>query len=177
MSKVTENGIRNFFLEMENHQISAQEFFNPFMLESLERNFGLAKVIIMYFDTHGKFLSWTDKNGGVSDEENHPYREFLVEDIVRHKVYEDGVRDHLTYFDIEPRLYRASELIKDYDSSAYADFLESCFQAHYSLTMAFGINAYIQLVFLRDKSEGDFTLMPDCKRSNFFFVITLVIFE
>lgn len=158
MSKVTENGIRNFFLEMENHQISAQEFFNPFMLESLERNFGLAKVIIMYFDTHGKFLSWTDKNGGVSDEENHPYREFLVEDTVRHKVYEDGVRDHLTYFDIEPRLYRASELIKDYDSSAYADFLESCFQAHYSLTMAFGINAYIQLVFLRDKSEGDFTV-------------------
>ena len=157
MSNVTKSGIRNFFLEMENHQISAQEFFNPFMLESLEKNFGLSKVIIMYFDTRGKFLSWTDKSGGVSDEENHPYRRFASEDTVRYKVYEDGVSDHLTYFDIEPRLYKASDIISGYENSPHAAFLEKYFSAHYSLTMAFGINAYIQLIFLRDRSEGDFT--------------------
>lgn len=184
MGKVTEKGIRDFFLEMENHQISAQEFFNPFMLESLERHFGLSKVIIMYFDTHGKFLSWTDKlegniantNGSSkkgmdgsglpeihvdrseeTEETEHPYKCFEPEDIVRQRIYEEAVNDHLTYFDIEPRLYRGTDIIKNYDTSAHSAFLENNFKAHYSLTMAFGINAYIQLVFFRDKAEGDFT--------------------
>lgn len=206
MDKVTDKGIRNFFLEMENHQISAQEFFNPFMLESLERNFGLSKVVIMYFDTVGKFLSWTDKiegniskqSGGIisasdisglnadkrtdetrfgpadipdsegtalrtvegrlpEDGERHPYQDFEPEDIVRQKIYEDAVNDHLTYFDIEPRLYRGTDIVLDYENSAHAGFLEKYFRAHYSLTMAFGINAYIQLVFLRDKEEGNFS--------------------
>ncbi|WP_036611134.1 response regulator transcription factor [Oribacterium sp. P6A1] len=184
MGKATEKGIRNFFLEMENHQISAQEFFNPFMLESLERNFGLSKVIIMYFDTVGRFLSWTDKvegnisnindgshktkdlsgsfltpgdNQSITDETDHPYMYFESEDIVRQKIYEEAVNDHLTYFDIEPRLYRGTDIVKDYGNSSHAAFLKKNFSAHYSLTMAFGINAYIQLVFLRDKAEGDFS--------------------
>ena len=151
------DGQKNFFLEMENHQISAQEFFSPFMLEALERNFGLNNVNIVYFDTHGKFLSWTDKTGGAQEAETHPYRDFVPEDIVRRNIYDDAVSDHLTYFDIEPRIYRATDIVTDYEESAYVDFLEKYLNAHYSLTMAFGINAYIQLVFLREESEGDFS--------------------
>lgn len=150
-------GQKDFFIDMEEHQTTSNEFFNPFMLDSLERNFGLSRVMIMYFDTHGRFLSWVDKNGRAAEGEDHPYNTFFANDIVRYKVYEDAVRDHLTYFDIKPRLYRASDIVVDYENSSLVSFLESQFGAHYSLTMAFGINAYIQVVFLRDSSEGDFS--------------------
>ena len=151
------NGQKNFFLEMENHQISAQEFFCPFMLEALERNFGLDKVIIMYFDTHGHFLSMTDKDGQLNDDEGHLYLEHMDQDKVRKLIYDSAVSDHLTYFDTDPRLYRATDILSDYENSGYTGFLEKCFKAHYSLTMAFGINAYIQLLFLRSAEDGDFT--------------------
>ncbi|ETP72529.1 response regulator (CheY-like receiver domain and HTH DNA-binding domain-containing protein) [Lachnospiraceae bacterium JC7] len=182
MSNSYDSGQKNFFMDMEQHQTGSQEFFNPFMLESLERNFGLSKVMIMYFDTHGKFLSQTEKiegnisninrgsrlDGSMQDKsaaygdkdiegDSHPYRYFEPEDIVRQKIYEDAVNDHLTYFDIEPRLYRGTDIVLDYKNSAHVGFLEKYFGAHYSLTMAFGINAYIQLVFLRDEAEGDFS--------------------
>jgi DNA-binding CsgD family transcriptional regulator len=149
----------NFFSEMLEHQISAREFFSCVLLDSLDRNFGFKNILISYFNTHGKFLSWTNQKGILVDYEEHAYREFIDNDIIRHMVYQDAVRDHLTYFNVIPRLYRSTDLINpvDYDHSAYVRFLEENFYAHYSVTMAFGINAYIQVSFFKCLEKGDFT--------------------
>lgn len=157
--KYENTGQMNFFSEMSEHQISAREFFGNVLLNSLDRNFGLKKVLISYFDTQGKFLSWINRDGILLDCEEHPYRNFLVNDVVRNKVYQDAVRDHLTYFNVAPRLYKSTDLITpvDYGHSAYVRFLEENFQAHYSVTMAFGINAYIQVAFFKGLEKGDFT--------------------
>lgn len=152
-------GQTNFFSEMSEYQITAQEFFSTVLLDSMYRNFGLRKAVICYFDTQGQFLSWTTWEGIMADCEEHPYRKFAAVDAVRNLVYREAVRDHLTYFDVEPRLYRATDIIgkEHYDIGAHVRFLEQNFRAHYSVTLAFGINAYIQVTFLKDTEEGDFT--------------------
>jgi DNA-binding CsgD family transcriptional regulator len=149
----------NFISEMSEHQISTREFFGNVLLDSLNRNFGLEKVLISFFDTHGKFLSWVNWNGIMADCEEHPYRKFIANDVVRHIVYQDAVHNHLTYFNVIPRLYKSTDIIKyiDYDQSVYVRFLEENFNAHYSVTMAFGINAYIQVIFFKSMEKGDFT--------------------
>lgn len=152
-------GQMNFFSEMSERQITTCEFFSNVLLDSLERNFALKDVLISYFDTHGKFLSWINHNGILLDYEEHPYRKFIDNDVIRHIVYHDAVRDHLTYFNVTPRLYKSTDIINsvDYDHSAYVRFIEENFNAHYSVTMAFGINAYIQLIFFKSLEQGDFT--------------------
>lgn len=152
-------GQANFFLEMSEYQITAREFFSSILLDSLDRNFGLRKVLISYFDTHGRFLAWTDENGLAADGESHPYRKLAREDTVREQIYQAAVRDKLTYFNVTPRLYRSSDLIpaSQYEDSAYVRFMETHFQAHYSATLAFGINAYIQITVFKSREEGDFT--------------------
>ena len=52
-----EDGRLRFFSELSEHQISADEFFNVVLLDSLARNFGLQNVLISYFDPQGRFLS------------------------------------------------------------------------------------------------------------------------
>lgn len=148
-----------FFSEISERQISAQEFFSSVLLDSLNKNLGYENVVISYFDTKGRFLSWINRNGIMIDGEDHPYRAFAGNDIIRHKIYQDAVADKLTYFNVTPRLYQATDMISsiDYDCSPYVCFLEQNFQAHYSVTMAFGINAYIQVAFLKDQGSGDFT--------------------
>ncbi|MCI1799243.1 response regulator transcription factor [Clostridium sp.] len=152
-------GQMNFLLEISERQISAREFFSNVLLDSLDRNFGLGKVLMLFFDTHGKFLSWINSNGILVDCKEHPYRKFIANDIIRHIVYEDAVRDHLTYFNVISRLYKSTDIINpvDYEHSAYVRFLEENFHAHYSVTMAFGINAYIQIIFFKCVEKGDFT--------------------
>lgn len=152
-------GQMDFFLEMSEHHVSAREFFCKTLLDSLERNFGLKQVLISYFDTKGEFLSWISQNGLLLDSEEHPYRKFGANDVIRHMVYQDAVRDHLTYFNVTPRLYKSTDVISpvDYEHSAYVRFLEENFHAHYSVVMAFGINAYIQLSFFKTQVQGDFT--------------------
>lgn len=149
----------NFCSELSDRQISAREFFSSVLLDSLDKNLGLEKVTISYFDTHGKFLSWTNWNGILVDCEEHPYRKFVANDVIRHLVYQDAVRDHLTYFNVIPRLYKSTDIINpvDYDHSAYVRFIEENFHTHYSVTMAFGINAYIQVAFFKCLEQGDFT--------------------
>ena len=68
-------GQMNFFSEMAEHQISAREFFSNVLLDSLDRNFGLKHVLISYFDTHGRFLSWINRNGILLDCEEHDSRQ------------------------------------------------------------------------------------------------------
>ena len=149
----------DFLLEMSERQISANEFFGNILLDSIERNFGLKNVRILCFDTHNNFLSWTDRNGILVNSENHPYNKFSAIDIIGHMIYRDAVRDDLNYFNVTPRIYKSTDIIGtiDYDHSAYARFLEESLQAHYSVTLALGINAYIQIMFLKTREEGDFT--------------------
>lgn len=152
-------GQADFFTEMAEHQISAREFFGNVLLDLLNRNFGLKDVLLSFFDTGGKFLSWINENGILADSETHPYRGFTAGDVIRHMVYQEAVRDRLTYFDVSPRLYHSTDIISpvDYEGSAYVRFLEENFQAHYSVTMAFGVNAYIQAAFFKNRAQGDFT--------------------
>ena len=56
-----------FFSEMSEHQILAREFFSTVLLDSLHKNFGWEKAVISYFDTKGKFLSWTSWRGILLD--------------------------------------------------------------------------------------------------------------
>lgn len=149
----------DFFLELSEYHISVREFFSTDLLKLLNRNFGLKNVLISYFDTKGNFLSWVTPEGLVVDNPNHPYRKFVSGDVIRYNIYQDAVRDRLTYFDIIPRLYKSTDMISpiDYEHAAYTRFLEENFQAHYSVTMAFGINAYIQVAFFKSVEEGDFT--------------------
>ena len=83
----------------------------------------------------------------------------MENDVVRYRIYIEAVRDHLTYFNVEPRLYKATDVIgeKDYENSPYVRFLEENFQKQYSVTLAFGIKAYIQAAFFKSREDGDFT--------------------
>lgn len=154
-----EDGRLRFFSELSEHQISADEFFNVVLLDSLARNFGLQNVLISYFDPQGNFLSWTHRNGVLADCEEHPYRRCQPADVVRQTLYREAVQDKLTYNNVTPRLYHSTKLIppEDYEQSSYVRFLEENFGARYSVTMAFGINAYIQVAFFKSREEGDFT--------------------
>ncbi|POP41895.1 helix-turn-helix transcriptional regulator [Superficieibacter electus] len=148
-----------FFSEMSERQISAREFFSSVLIDAIERNFGFKKILISYFDTQGKFLSWVNWNGVMPDSVDHPYRKFVANDIVRHVIHQEAVVDQLTYFNVIPRLYKSTDVIGaiDYEHSGYVRFLEENFQQHYSVTMAFGINAYIQVAFFKTLDAGDFS--------------------
>lgn len=149
----------NFFSEMSEHQISAREFFGNVLLDAIERNFGLNKTLIYFFDTQGNFLSWVNHKGMLTNKDTHPYKKFITNDIIRHIIYQEAVRDKLTYFNVTPRLYKSTDIISysDYDNSTYVKFLEENFKSHYSVTMSFGINAYIQVSFFKTLEEGDFS--------------------
>ncbi len=152
-------GQTGFFSEMSEYQITTREFFSTTLLDSLRRNFDVKDVLIFYFDTLGNFLAWTTPEGVRTDSADHPYREFASGDVVRNIIYQEAVRDRLTYFNVTPRLYRSTDIIgpADYEHSSYVRFLEENFRAHYSVTMAFGINAYIQVAFFKNRADGDFT--------------------
>lgn len=149
----------DFFSKITEHQIHASEFFGRPLIELIQKNFDFKNVVISYFDTEGKFLSWVDNCGSISDSEEHPYRNFVCNDIVRFKLFNDALIDKLTYFNTTPRIYKSTDIInkKDYEQSSYVRFLREVFNAYYSVTMAFGINAYIQVAFLKNKEDGDFS--------------------
>ena len=95
----------------------------------------------------------------LADHEGHPYRSCQPDDVVRQTLYREAVRDNLTYYNVTPRLYHATRLIppEDYAQSSYVQFIQEQFGAYYSVTMAFGINAYIQVAFFKSRAEGDFS--------------------
>lgn len=148
-----------FFEEMSERQISAREFFSNVLLDSLRRNFGLDYVLILCFDQANGFLSWTDSNGIVISGEENPYTEFAEKDPVSSLIYSEAVRDGLDYFNVEPRLYRSTDVLQEenYCETEYVRFIEKNFGMHYSVTMAFGINAYIRICCFKSREEGDFT--------------------
>lgn len=150
---------REFFSEMSERQLSAREFFGSRLLDSLERNYGIKNSLIMCFDTENGFLSWTDESGVLEAGEWHPYSRLAGRDAVRKRVYREAVSERLDYFNLEPKLYRSSDCIcgEGYWEADYVKFIEEEFHAAYSVTMAFGINAYIQIVIFRSAEEGDFS--------------------
>ncbi|GAX04138.1 putative HTH-type transcriptional regulator/MT0914 [Secundilactobacillus pentosiphilus] len=150
----------DFFNDLSDYQISAQEFFSPVLLDYIKNTFGWEKVLFTYYDTQGNFLSWTTQQGSLKDSSKHPYRKLIQQDIIREIIYQEAVRDHLTYFNVKPRLYQSTDILPNnqYETSEYVHFIETNFQSHYSVTMAFGINAYIQVTFFKTKVQGDFTL-------------------
>ncbi len=150
----------NFFSEISEYQITAREFFSTVLLDYLAKNFGWEKVLISYYDTQGDFLSWTSWQGISMDHSEHPYRIFFANDVIRHVIYQEALRDQLTYFNVEPRVYKSTDIIaqRDYEPSAYVRFIEENFQQHYSTTLAFGMNGYIQVTFFKTWDQGDFTV-------------------
>lgn len=157
--KYEDSGQMGFFLEMSERQISAREFFSNVLLDSLDRNFGLKNVLMLFFDTNNNFLSWMDHKGILNESDDNPYKKFAPNDVIGHIIYQEAVRDNLTYFNVTPRLYKSTDLIDpiDYDSSTHVRFLEENFHSHYSVTMALGLNAYIRIIFFKSCAEGDFT--------------------
>lgn len=149
----------DLFSELSEYQISAREFFSTALLDYLKKSFGWKKVLISYYDTQGQFLSWTYWRGILMASADHPYRQFLPHDVIRQTIFKDAVRDELTYFNTVPRLYQATEIItkEHYATSKYVQFIEANFNAHYSVTLAFGINAYIQVTIFKTQAQGDFT--------------------
>ena len=128
-----------FFSEMSERQISAREFFSGVLLESLSSCYGLENGLIMCFDTDNGFLSWTDSDGVRPNSRTHPYRAFQQRDTVRGRIYREAVAQNLDYFNVEPRLYRATDYIDEsqYLQSDHVRFLEEKFrgrlQRHHGL--------------------------------------------
>lgn len=152
-------GQMKFLSEMSDRQISAREFFNRVLLDSLHRNFNLKNVLISCYDQDANFLSWTNRNGIQFNSPNHPYHDFSRIDVVSNRIHREAARDNLTYYNVIPRIYRATDIIPrdQYDDSIYASFLENAFHAHYSATLPFGTNGYIHIFCYKKKEENDFT--------------------
>ena len=147
-----------FLSEISERQISAREFFSDTLLESIARNFDFKKVLIGYFDTEGNLLSCVRRSGSLVKHDKEAFAEFITKDRVCEKIYRDAIRDSLTYFNVEPRIYKSTDIIRDdYDHSTYVNFIKQYYDAYYTTTMAFGINAYIRLIFFKSFNEGDFT--------------------
>lgn len=149
----------DFLAKLTEHQIYAREFFNTDLLNAIDRAFPSDNSAVYYYDTDGKFLSVLTHDGLEAATESNPYTSFSGLDVVRHTAHRDAVRDHLTYFNTVPRIYKSTDIICDvaYDDSSYTRFLETTMHAHYVVVLAFGINAYIQLAFYKTRDHGDFT--------------------
>lgn len=149
----------DFLAKLTEHQLYAREFFNRDLLEAIDHAFQSDNVAIYYYDTDGKFLSILTRNGLDPASPSNPYTSFAGLDVVRHTAHRDAVRDHLTYFNTVPRLYKSTDIIcgVKYDDSSYTNFVEEFFHAHYGVVLAFGMNAYIQVAFYKTLEHGDFT--------------------
>lgn len=148
----------NFFSEISERQMSVREFFSDTLIESIARNFGFKKVLICYFDTEGHLLSCVRRRDSLLNHNQEAFANFIVKDVVCEKIYIDAIHDSLTYFNVEPRLYKSTDIIlNEYEHSSYVSFIKQYYDAYYTTTMAFGINAYIKLIFFKSFDEGDFT--------------------
>ena len=118
-----------FVTEMSERQISAREFFSVGLLDALQRDFGLERAAIFIYNTEGQFLSWIRKNGMEVAGADHAYSRILRYDKMRKTMYEEAVADGLTYFNQNPRMYRASDFYakNTYDKSSFVRLIEKEF--------------------------------------------------
>lgn len=148
-----------FISKLNEHQLYTREFFNAELLASIDQTCSPDDLAIYYFDTQGRFLSVLTRAGLAPDAPGNPYSSFAGIDVVRHTAHRDAVHDHLTYFNTVPRLYKSTDVLcgVNYDESPYALFINEHFGCHYSVTLVFGMNAYIQVVLYKTREHGDFT--------------------
>jgi DNA-binding CsgD family transcriptional regulator len=148
-----------FVADLSEKQITANEFFNTGLLDALRQDFSLDKAMIFIYDTDGKFLSWIAPDGIKAADSKHPYCSVMSHDKMRDAIYREAVRDELTYYNHTPRVYRNTDFYEkaQYDKSRFVNFLENKFGAHYMLSLAFGLNAYIQISFFKSREEGDYS--------------------
>ena len=167
-------GIISFLMELSAKQTSITQLFSRQLLESIYTHLGLEKTVILCFDAENRFLSWTDRNEVREADSAHPYVSFANSDVVEHVVFHISQSEGLTYFNSVPKIYLSSDIIgpADYETSAYARFIEEQFGAHYSATLAFGISGYIQLVVFKSWSEGDFTQDEILELENLYVIIS-----
>ncbi|OUP08645.1 hypothetical protein B5F33_06400 [Collinsella sp. An2] len=147
-----------FLSKLTEHQLYAREFFNKELLNSINQMSSPDNIAFYYFNTHGQFLSVLTQDG-LTLKADSPYASYAGLDVVRHTAHRDAVHDHLTYFNTTPRLYKSTDVISGdhYDESSYTAYIEEHFGCHYSVTLAFGMFAYIQVVLYKTKEHGDFT--------------------
>ena len=145
--------------KLTDHQLYAREFFCQSLLEDIAQCYQPDNIAFFYFNRNGEFLSLRTPNAFVLKSAEDPYTAFSGLDVVRHTIHRDAVHDGLTYFNTVPRLYKSTDIISAYayDDAPYTRFIEDHFGAHYSATMAFGMNAYIQVAFYKTREHGDFT--------------------
>ena len=167
------SGITDFLIEMSSRQNSITRLFSGDLLGSIRRHLGMERAAILCFDEHNHFLSWTDEAGVKGREEPHPYAAFASNDVVEHAVYYTALQQRLDYFNTIPRLCRSTDVISpaDYENSAYVRFLQENVGARYSVTLAFGTNGFIQLVFFKTLEEGDFTRDEMLELENLYVII------
>ncbi len=148
-----------FFSEMAERQLVSKEFFTKILLDSIEENYGITGIRIFFYTPYGKFLTIREPDGQIYQYKENDIGKTIENNSVRKKIYEEGVRDKLTYFDVEPRIYLSSEMIAEdeYEESEYVKMLQEMCGGYYSATMVFGINAYIEVLFCKTKEEGNFT--------------------
>ena len=173
---VNEESSWRFMSDMSERQITAQEIFNCILLESLEKQFSIKNTLIICYDENANFLSWTDRQKILFDSPTHPYHDFSRIDVVANYVNRECKQDHLTYDNVEPRIYRATDIYhgKHYDTSLYAKFLSENFDAKYSVVLPFGPDGFIHLLCLKKENEGDFSEeeMEDLKKIYTFVACT-----
>lgn len=155
---VNNDSYLEFFSDIASKQMTEKEFFTNSILDSIEKHFSYKKTLINYYTPTGEFLSWRTREGILLDNGHHPFFSLTENNEVRRVIYDDAKRDDLTAFKVIPRLYKSTDIIKkNYSTNKYVKFYKEQFNAYYTLTMAFGINGYIELLFYKSEQEGDFT--------------------
>lgn len=144
---------------MSERQISADEFFSTVLLDAIDTCFGFEDSAMLFFDQNGNFCSWICRNGLLKADEENPYGKIVEHDSLRNIIYDHAVNSGLTYFNMDPQIYRASDYV-DAESDEYkmlADSFNYSANGRYLLRLVFGINGYIEIVFFKNEVEGDFT--------------------
>ena len=148
----------SFFAEIASRQLIDKEYFTNSLLDSIEKYFGYKNTLIQFYDTNGEFLSWRTRDGIQVNSNEHPFNRLSIDNDIRNIIFNDSLRDNLTYYNVIPRIYKSIELItNNYDDNKYVKFYNKYFNGYYTLTMAFGINGYLELLFFKSKEEGNFT--------------------
>lgn len=148
---------KNFISEMAENQISARDFFSPSLLQSLERNFGLTNASIICFDERNNFISWIDSRGIQHGFDDVSHKAFAEDDSVRTVIYKDAGRDNLNHMNLEPKVYFPCEMLEDYEGSQFAKNMNEILGMAHCAIMAFGKNAYLEIVCYKSEGEGPFS--------------------
>lgn len=146
-----------FMNDMISQKAIISEIFSKSLLDSLDKHFNLDQTMIVCYDEHQRFLSWTDRSKLMLDSKTHPYHEFSKRDLFTKTINQESKMEKLFYDNVTPKIYRSSVIIPEhqYEQSAYVQFLQKQFGMKYSLVMPFGPNGCVHISSF--KKDEDFT--------------------